>query len=186
MTDERNFWLKVERTDGCWEWLASRSTAGYGRIWWNGKLMQAHRVSYELFFGAIPIGMDLDHLCRNRGCVNPYHVEPVTRRTNLLRGLGIPAISAARTHCAKGHPFTVSNTYWYRGSRQCRICRRLYGKNRYKPRGAYRRVALCATCGIEFEFLFTRGRLTKFCSAACRKVATNAMSREYQRRKRAA
>jgi hypothetical protein len=80
-------------------------------------------VAYELAIGPIPEGLTIDHLCRNRGCVNPAHLEAVTNRTNLLRGDGIAALNARKTHCKRGHEFTPENTYvWREGTRACRAC----------------------------------------------------------------
>jgi len=91
VTLAERFWPKVERwdPDWCWQWTASRHPLGYGRMGLGGKdggMAYAHRVSYELHFGPIPNGLELDHLCRNPGCVNPKHLEPVSHRENLLRG----------------------------------------------------------------------------------------------------
>ena len=84
------FEAKVDksRPDGCWQWTAATNGRGYGQIWIAPKYMVAHRVAYKLFVGPVPEGLDLDHLCRNRGCVNPEHLEPVTRRENVRRGAG--------------------------------------------------------------------------------------------------
>ena len=87
----------------------------------------AHRIAYEKANGPIPAGMQIDHLCRNRACVNPSHLEAVTQRENLLRGTGTPAKNAAKTQCKHGHPFDATNTYVKpNGSRQCRACARRY------------------------------------------------------------
>jgi hypothetical protein len=76
MNTSERFWAKVYRGDDCWEWLAAKSTAGYGRFKVAGGLVQAHRFAYEDIVGPIPDGLQLDHLCRNRACVNPDHLEP--------------------------------------------------------------------------------------------------------------
>ena len=86
--------------------------------------------------GPIPEGLDLDHLCRNRWCVNPEHVEPVTRRENLIRGQTTIAQNVSKTHCPAGHAYDETNTYYYRGMRQCRICRDLHrARWRMKTKG---------------------------------------------------
>ena len=119
----RCFWSKVLIGDGCWEWTASKSWNGYGRTQYlDGREGYAHRISYEQLVGVIPPGLQLDHLCRNRACVRPDHLEPVTNLENHARGV------AARTHCKHGHEFTKENT-WYKSkkgrknpSRRCREC----------------------------------------------------------------
>lgn len=106
----------------CWEWKGLRNDAGYGqaRKRWLGRM--AHRVSYELFVGPIPDGLEMDHLCVNPPCVNPGHLEAVTQRENYLRSSAITLQNAARTHCRRGHPFDEDNTIFYRESRRCRTC----------------------------------------------------------------
>lgn len=112
----------------CWVWVAGRDRDGYGRFKPNSQVgtLPAHRVSYELFIGSIPEGLHIDHLCRNPGCVNPTHVEPVTCRENLMRGETYAASAAAQTHCIHGHEFTSENTYYKPpdGNRSCRECLR--------------------------------------------------------------
>lgn len=121
---------KILVTHSCWEWTAARDRKGYGRV---AKHSLAHRAVYELLVGPIPEGLDLDHLCRNHGCVFPLHLEPVTRRENLLRGATIPARKAAQTCCEAGHEFDDANTYIApNGTRMCRACHRLRQRNRYK------------------------------------------------------
>ena len=127
------FWNKVDKTGSCWVWTGARTSQGYGNFLWYGKNVVAHRKSYEILVGNIPKDLDLDHLCRNRSCVNPYHLEPVTRRENLLRGDTIPAKHVNKTHCPKGHKYTKENTYTYAGnnSRYCKTCRKERNIGRY-------------------------------------------------------
>ncbi len=121
------FWAKVDKTDGCWLWTAAKTRDGYGRLAdTGGRWVLAHRFAYELHIGPIPNSLTLDHLCRVRHCVNPTHLEPVTNRVNALRGVGIPARNARKTHCLRGHPFDAENTRWWRGGRRCRTCGRAY------------------------------------------------------------
>ena len=109
----------------CWLWQGSCSGNGYGRFSINGELKSASRTSYELFRGEIPDGWEIDHLCRQRGCINPVHLEAVTRSENHLRGFDhLP--KALQTHCRKGHELTDDNVYRYsNGKRQCLTCRRV-------------------------------------------------------------
>lgn len=120
------FWSKVSVTgiSRCWFWKASLRRAGDGQFKYNGKMIAAHRLSYELLVGVIPKGLELDHLCRNRSCVNPYHLEPVTHLENMRRGIG-GWNSSIKIHCPRGHMYTTENTYIYNLWRHCRICNRL-------------------------------------------------------------
>lgn len=119
---------KIALTEsGCVEWIASINGSGYGTFGaGGGRTVMAHRWSYEYHVGPISDGLDLDHLCRNRKCVNPAHLEPVTTRTNLLRGVGVGCANAKKTHCPKGHPYSGDNLYVPpgRSNRACRSCRR--------------------------------------------------------------
>jgi hypothetical protein len=123
------FWRHVVRDPDteCWIWTGGLHWSGYGRLAIkNGPNLRAHRVAYELLVGPIPEGLDLDHVkargCERRDCCNPAHLEPVTRRENLLRGETISARNAAKTHCPAGHPYTTDNTYYYQGRRSCATC----------------------------------------------------------------
>lgn len=123
-------WSKIDRTKDCWNWKGALSGGGYGQVHLkDNKTVRAHRLTYELLVGPIPAGLQLDHLCRNRKCVNPKHLEPVTRRVNILRGVGASAQNAKRTLCKNGHPLNEENTFWRKGKwgepwRQCIPCRR--------------------------------------------------------------
>lgn len=95
----------------CWLWAGSKDAKGYGHIYMRGSKppygpAQAHRVVYEALVGPIPEDMQLDHLCRVPACVNPEHLEPVTQKKNILRGVGVTAQNARKTHCPHGHPYS--------------------------------------------------------------------------------
>ena len=118
-------WEHIDVNDiaGCWNWTAALR-AGYGQMWTKRNI---HRYFYVDIFGEIPAGLDLDHLCRNRRCCNPWHLEPVTRRENILRGKTIPARNFAKTQCDKWHPLSGENLYTWnddrgRPHRRCKTC----------------------------------------------------------------
>ncbi len=116
---------------GCWVWQKSITGGGYGYINWKRKTQKAVRIIYKMLVGPIPPGLQLDHLCRNRACVNPQHVEPVTSRENTMRGLNASAVKARQTACYKGHPFDTTNTYVRsNGTRLCRSCHNINEKKR--------------------------------------------------------
>jgi|ERR1035437_9980653 hypothetical protein len=122
--DEKRFWSKVTKTDTCWLWTASGNGHGYGVFFFQGRPIPAHRYAYELLIEPIAEGLQLDHLCRVRHCVNPSHLEPVNNRTNSLRGVGACARNATKTHCKHGHPFAGHNLIiTSNGWRKCRTCR---------------------------------------------------------------
>lgn len=128
----KRFWDKVSfpqnrtcvagKVIDCWLWMGSVKPDGYAQIRFRGRSTYVHRISYELVRGKIPVGMFLDHLCRNRCCVNPFHLEVVTNRENVLRGVSPIAWNINKTHCPKGHPYDAKNTRVYRGFRYCRTC----------------------------------------------------------------
>lgn len=121
---------KVEQADECWEWRGARSDNGYGTFWNGQRTVLVHRWSYEHHVGPIPEGLTIDHLCRNRLCVNPAHLEPVTFTENIRRRQRLI------THCKSGHEFTPENTYVLhpKNGRQCRTCRRIAGVRNYWKR----------------------------------------------------
>jgi hypothetical protein len=127
---------RIERSvskspEGCWVWNLSLTKLGYARINYLGKARFAHRVAYQTFKGSIPEGMELDHKCRTRACVNPEHLEPITHTENVRRGArGVLNPQRQVTHCKWGHEFTEQNTYWKTSkaggkSRMCITCKNL-------------------------------------------------------------
>jgi hypothetical protein len=109
---------------GCWTWDGFLRK-GYGCAADEaGRDSKVHRMVYRLLVGPIPKGLTLDHLCRNRACVRPSHLEPVTNQENALRGFGVGVLNARKTHCLRGHEFTPENTRLRRGARECRQCGR--------------------------------------------------------------
>ncbi|MEV8638093.1 HNH endonuclease [Streptosporangium sp. NPDC051023] len=139
LTLERRFFDHIAGEDdrGCWLWDKPHPDSGYGQFAGG----TAHRWSYEFFRTDIPDGLDIDHLCRNRACVNPWHFDPVPTAVNVLRGEGPSAINARKTHCIRGHAFTVANTYVppkRPRSRGCRACRRLQAAKRRKNNSSTR------------------------------------------------
>lgn len=126
--------------DGCWNWSGCVGNQGYGQISVDGKQWRAHRLSFSLLVGPIPAGFQLDHLCRNRRCINPSHLQIVTTKQNVLRGRGLCAANSQKTHCPYGHPYDESNTVILKNyrdrsfQRACRICVNRRQRERYKRR----------------------------------------------------
>jgi hypothetical protein len=136
---ERRLWAKVDRRgdDECWPWLGA-ITGGYGvvspALQRDGgfKSRRVHRIIYELLIGPIPDGLVPDHLCRNRRCANPKHLEIVTNKENILRGISWSAKNAMKTHCPQGHEYSEENTYIDpSGYRQCRKCKQRWLDTHY-------------------------------------------------------
>lgn len=130
-------YIEPEPNTGCWLWSGCVGGGGYGMLRVDGVARYAHRISYELRHGPIADGLQVDHLCRVRCCVNPDHLEPVTQRENLLRGVGFAATNAEKDFCKRGHPLTPDNLYrspsqptW----RFCRECIRLTARERYRAK----------------------------------------------------
>lgn len=129
----------IFNSKGCWEWIGCVNYRGYGVFKVEQKSQLVHRVSYQLLKGIIPNGLELDHLCRNRICINPHHLEAVTHKENLRRGLNgfIGALKQRlKTHCPKGHEYTKENTRIHiskknQKSRLCKTCDREVHNRRY-------------------------------------------------------
>ena len=125
LTAEQRFWPRVIEDGECWLWTGA-GHPGYGRfqpVSGEHRSVQAHRYTYELIVAEIPADLVLDHLCRVRSCVNPFHLEPVPNVENVLRGISPHALNASKTHCIRGHEFNEANTYINsRGGRVCRPC----------------------------------------------------------------
>ncbi len=123
-----DFWKLVDRgsPDACWNWTGN-VWCGYGMYGLGGKCWRVHRLSYTELVGDIPEGLTLDHLCRNKRCVNPAHLEPVTAAVNTMRGNAAGALNAAKTECKWGHPLSGDNLYLAptTGARICLECKRL-------------------------------------------------------------
>jgi len=147
------FWEKVDKNGPipearpglgpCWVWTANKVHNGYGRFkpTKQGRKVKAHTWAYEAEIGPVPKGLELDHLCRNRACVNPSHLEPVTHRENLMRGNSIVAQAARKTHCPNGHEYSPENTRMGReGDRQCWLCKQARDRARQQRKRALARV----------------------------------------------
>jgi hypothetical protein len=121
--------------NGCIRWTGSTNPLGYGHVSFHNRNWLAHRLIYTWLVSPIPDGMDIDHLCRYPSCVNPAHMEVVTRRENSRRGFGACAMHARKTHCKNGHPYDEQNTYVRPDGtgKQCRACCR----ERYLRRRGY-------------------------------------------------
>ncbi len=126
--------VATRHDDGCWP-FPSVGGEGYAMLWHNGGMVKACIVAYELRYGPVPEGLELDHLCCNRWCYNPDHVEPVTHAENIRRS-GKQDTNSHKTHCPQGHPYDEKNTYWSHTGRHsgwqrvCRACKRKYMRRR--------------------------------------------------------
>ena len=131
--------IKRDEKTGCWIWQGTGNRQGYGMIRYDGRPQPAHRVAYEIMVGPIPAGMTLDHLCRVPRCINPNHLEIVTHRINVLRGIGPTAKNAKKKACLQGHDLTGRNLITRRDGRECRTCANR--RSRIYQRGRRARLA---------------------------------------------
>ena len=123
------FWEKVDFSGDCWEWTASTRGRGYGQFGWSThRIVDAHRAVWELLIGPIPDGMTIDHLCQNKICVNPDHLEVVTHRVNINRWGGS---ASKKTRCPQGHPLFGDNLRVVSGKRRCIDCDRRRSREQY-------------------------------------------------------
>lgn len=131
----------------CLRWTGAHTPTGYGQMRIGGIVMGVHRVAYKLSRGLIPEGMEVDHLCRVRDCVNPDHLEAVTHRENLRRSMN-PHLRFDVTECIEGHPLSGDNLYRYPdGRRQCRTCR-VVNQSNWKRAADYGSSTACE-CGLD-------------------------------------
>lgn len=157
-----NFWSKgsIDDETGCWLWHGATSSNGYGAFRIHGRQDTVHRISYRTFVDPDLPKRPLDHLCRVRNCFNPRHLELVTSRTNVLRGVGITAENAKKTHCLRGHEFTQDNLVPSRlkkGHRDCLTCSRAQSRRAATEQYSLVRAAFTALGLTQREYLTTYG-----------------------------
>lgn len=168
------FESKINKTETCWFWTGAVQSKGYG----NYKSKLAHRVSYEKYVGKIPEGLTLDHLCRNKLCVNPAHLEPVTQYENNMRGESPTAKNKKKTHCSSGHELSEENIRVVKRvdgmRRHCKICERAHKKQARNKRHAPQSVDVVTVPREEWNAMLALVRLIEECSEV-QKVACKSL-----------
>ena len=126
-------WNKIKLDGECWIWQEGLDKDGYPNyIRFGGKRYRPHRLVYELYIGELDLNLTIDHLCRNKICIRPEHLEQVSAKVNGLRGNTYQGINSRKIHCTQGHPYDKKNTYYRSddGSRVCKICAKVWQRNR--------------------------------------------------------
>lgn len=165
-------WGRIQYVGECWVWTGGKSH-GYGHIMCEHRVWKVHRLTYTMLVGPVPDDLELDHLCRNRACCNPDHLEPVTGRVNTLRGDTITGRNARATHCKRGHPFDRTNTFFkMRGNSIRRVCRAC-ARTRCAAHGRKVRIERrgprdCDHCGKPIPNTVRLG--ARFCSRHCKSL----------------
>ncbi len=141
--DERlpkRFWSKVQPCpmSGCWIWVGGHNGHRYGIVSRDGRQTLSHQWTFDVAYGAVPVGMEIDHKCNTRECCNPAHLRPLTHADNLARSNSVSSVNRRATHCPTGHEYTFENTYRNprNGDRQCKQCRARHEAKRSAKRKA--------------------------------------------------
>lgn len=117
--------------DSCWQWTGALNSNGHAQFWYAGQMRGAYRLLWAWIHGDLHEGLELDHVCKNKRCVNTSHLEEVTHKVNSQRAMkGV----LRKTHCLRGHPYTPENTYTYRGVRTCKTCIQAHWRRYYYER----------------------------------------------------
>lgn len=195
---EARFWAKVRKSEdanGCWEWTGSKTSGGYGRVYLSNKCApsnwQAHRLSWLLKNAQIGDTLCLDHLCRNRICVNASHLEQVTLKENIMRGISFSALNAKKDYCENGHKFDEWNTYIPKGrtNRMCKKCRKAHYINK-RDKARQKSVRSNNLCNNRHEFTsentYANGahRTCKICATARNKARWQKIKQQQQQQQK--
>jgi len=125
--------IEIDPLTFCWNWIGHIIRKGYGYFHFNNKDGLAHRFAYKYWKGEIPTGLELDHLCNNKKCVNPSHLEVVTHVENMRRAIipkGIYSKEGKKTHCPQGHEYNEKNTFYRKSGRHCKICTKIHNNRK--------------------------------------------------------